>query len=349
MHSIRSNSKQGILICISAIVVRLLLRSLLERVRLSIMTESEYLSKERLNCGFIYNAITPNCLSISDKHGYEAKIICDSINPWGSRLTTITATYPRFVHSEMTTHREFSRNSASSRAIPVSKVIEQVSLNPAMPYKWQVNIKGMQGGEELPLFDREFAMQEWNKAMASAVNYVSHLQQLGAHKQICNRLLEPFVWMTTVISSTNWENFFHLRCSDLADPSLRHIAEMIRFVIQNNEPQLLEPEEWHLPFVTNSSDANAIFASYSDQYCKKISVARCARVSYLNHEKIFDPEGDLNLAASLETNGHWSAFEHIATPRYYFDRGTGHRHTQNGNFQESWVQYRKTFKNEYVR
>ncbi len=307
------------------------------------MTESEYLSKERLNCGFTYNGLIPGRLSISDKHGYDADVVCDSINKWGSRLTTITATYPRFVHSELMTHREFSRNAASSRAIPISKVIEQVQLNPARPYKWQVNIKGMQGGNLLSPDDITEAIQQWDEARDSAVNYVSRLQYLGAHKQICNRLLEPFVWMTTVISSTNWENFFHLRCNDLADPTIRHIAEMIRFVIENNEPIDLDSNDWHLPFLNQNEEH---LMDLKDR--QRVSVARCARVSYLNHNSK-NIEKDLELAASLEANGHWSAFEHIATPKYYFDRGTGHRHMQNGNFHESWVQYRKMFKNEYVR
>jgi len=318
------------------------------------MIESQYLTEARLRDGFTYNGLRPGCLEIADKHGYNASIICDSINKYGSRLTTITATYPRFVHSELMTHREFSRNAASSRAIPISKVLEQVSSNPAMPYKWQLNIKGMQGGDELDKEDGLLARDEWISARDQVLLYTDHLQQLGCHKQICNRLLEPFVWMTTVISSTNWNNFFHLRCSDLADPSLRHIAEMIRFVIENNKPMLIGVAEgpvsqWHLPFVRDSIDFEFLQEQYRIDELKRIAVARCARVSYLNHEKKHDPEGDLQLCKSLEENGHWSAFEHIATPRYYFDKELNLQQKRNGNFHESWLQYRKTFKNEVIR
>ncbi len=290
-------------------------------------------------------------IAIQDSNGYEAKIICDSINKYGSRLTTITATYPRFVHSELMTHREFSRNAASSRAIPISKVIEQVQNNPAMPYRWQVNIKGMQGGTELTEEQCNEGIYQWNIARDSAVNSVSNLQLLGAHKQICNRLLEPFVWMTTIISSTNWNNFFHLRCNDLADPTIRHIAEMIRFVIENNEPNSLVNEQWHLPFISKEdwtgkrdlSDAFEVLNSV-----RKISVARCARVSYLNHESK-NIEKDLELALTLEHNGHWSAFEHVACPTPWWNVELDAINVLGGNFHNSWKQYRKTFESEYVK
>jgi thymidylate synthase ThyX len=312
------------------------------------MTESHYLQEAKTRDAMFINGIRPNNLEIGDKHGYEAKIICDSVNKYGSRLTTITATYPRFVHSELMTHRTFSRNAASSRAIPISKVIEQVVHNPAAPYKWQVNIKGMQGGDSLPALDLLHAKDEWMFARDNAVESVQRLQILGAHKQICNRLLEPFVWMTTVISATNWRNFFHLRCNDLADPTIRHIAEMIKFVVENNDPEFLDNGEWHLPFVHNSMDINKLISNYSSEYCKKISAARCARVSYLNHDKIHDPEGDLKLFASLVENGHWSALEHVASPTYWFNTTYNATQKQCGNFHESWIQYRKTFKNEVV-
>ncbi len=296
---------------------------------------SSYLNHELNNNEY---DITDCPCSITDKYGYEAKIICDSINQYGSRLTTITARYPRFVHSELMTHREFSRNAASSRAIPISKVIEQVRENPAMPYKWQKNQKGMQGGEEFSNQEIIALQNTWTNASMHAIYSVQSLtsKSFGSpHKQVANRLLEPFVWMTTVISSTNWNNFFHLRCNDLADPTIRHIAEMIRYVIENNEPKTLGKGKWHLPFV-NSSET-------SGEDLKQISVARCARISYLNHESK-NIEKDLELATSLERNGHWSAFEHVATPSD--DR---YQNIQNGNFDNSWFQYRKLFRNEYVR
>lgn len=308
------------------------------------LNSSNYLMNEEFNGNKF--EIPNNFSSIKDSNGYEAKIICDSMNKYKSRLTTITATYPRFVHSELMTHREFSRNAASSRAIPISKVIEQVQNNPAMPYKWQKNKSGMQGGEELINPELKWVNGQWTEASKKAINYSQELQRLECHKQICNRLLEPFVWMTTVISSTNWNNFFHLRCSDMADPTIRHIAEMIRFVIENNEPDKLDNDHWHLPFITNSSDAGCLTDEYTTEQLQKISVARCARVSYLNHEKKFDPLGDLELATRLEQSGHWSAFEHVAVPCYFM---TNHDSHKNGNFHESWIQYRKTFAGEYVK
>jgi thymidylate synthase ThyX len=300
----------------------------------------EYILNEENNGNQFFIEDSP-ILKISDQSRYEAKIIADSLNQYGSRLTTIVVTYPRFVHSELMTHREFSRNAASSRAIPINKVIEQVLLNPAMPYKWQTNQRGMQGGEELSENLQVNARHYWIKARNLAVEQVKELSYLGCHKQVANRLLEPFVWMTTVISSTSWNNFFHLRCSDLADPTIRHIAEMIRYVIKNHTPDNIENDEWHLPFVSQVDYHDALMPE-SHYDLRKISVARCARVSYLNHGSQ-DIEKDLELATRLEQSGHWSAFEHVAQPVYFA------MNKKHGNFSPTWIQYRKTFEGEYVK
>ena len=79
----------------------------------------------------------------------EVKVIADSISESGKRITTFQLKYPRFIHSEVMTHRVFSRNASSSRAIPVKKMIEQVRNNPAMPIHWGANQSGMQAKNEL--------------------------------------------------------------------------------------------------------------------------------------------------------------------------------------------------------
>jgi len=148
---------------------------------------------------------------------YKAVILADSISPQGNRLTTMKITFPRFILAEMNTHRMFSRNSASSRAIPFKKMVEMVQENPFIPIAWQKDHKGMQGTEYLT--DKEdfgnaviWCKQDWLKARDIAVEQAQNLNKTGVTKQLCNRLLEPFMWHTVIVTATEWENFFELRC-----------------------------------------------------------------------------------------------------------------------------------------
>ena len=262
----------------------------------------------------------------------SARIVADSVNPVGDRITTFVCTYPRFIHSEVMTHRAFSRNAASSRAIPVKKMIEAVEVNPAMPVFWGKNQKGMQAVEELGKEDKVFAQDMWLKARDQAVYFAKKMVDNEVHKQIANRLLEPFAHMTTLITATDYANFFNLRAHPDAQPEFQELAYAMLEQYIDNKPVLLPVGEWHLPF--------------ADQYLQeglttedklKISTARAARVSYLNFEGNIDFEKDYALHDSLLENGHMSPFEHAAQStddsRYY------------GNFK-GWLQYRKTIPNE---
>ena len=144
----------------------------------------------------------------------EAKIIADSINDSGTRLTTYLLTYPRFIHSELMTHRVFSRNSASSRAIPFDKMIKMVQEDPFIPIAWQKDHKGMQGSEYIdPHNDPTCApISDWLSARDCAVESAKEMHADGITKQLCNRLLEPFMWHTVIVTATEWNNFFDLRC-----------------------------------------------------------------------------------------------------------------------------------------
>ena len=155
----------------------------------------------------------------------EAKIIADSISPQGKRITTYLLTYPRFIHGELMTHRLFSRNSASSRAIPFEKMVKMVEEDPFIPIAWQKDHKGMQGTEyftnervsnySIDLDGNETTYQleeEWLEAKNNAVEQAKNMNELGLTKQLCNRLLEPFMWHTVLVTATEWENFFELRC-----------------------------------------------------------------------------------------------------------------------------------------
>lgn len=309
----------------------------------------EYLETENVHNQLFTSA---NPCQITDSRGYSAKILCDSVNAFGSknsRLTTIVCTYPRIVHSELMTHRMFSRNAASSRAIPVNKQIKMINANYAVPYKLQKNQKGMQGGEELDEKSKFHTLCKWINAKNSAIDHVEEMLAYDPHKQICNRILEPFMWMTTIISSTNWNNFFAQRCTDKADPTLRHIAELIRYVVENNKPEPIGVEfdsvyKWHLPFIYHSPDRDELIASYKIDDLRKIATARCARVSYMNHEGKYSPEDDLRLFHDNLLNGnHYSPFEHIAKAgEHKLEEGFG------GNFGRGWCQFRKMFNQECI-
>lgn len=156
---------------------------------------------------------------------FEAKIILDSINESGDRLTTFQLRYPRFIHSELMTHRVFSRNAMSSRAVPVAKMIAQVRENPAKPIHWGMNKPGMQATEEVPVASAEHL---WQKAANLAADVAEQMVKLNLHKQVANRILEPFQWMNTIVTATEWDNFFELRAHPDAQPEFQKLAVMMQ-------------------------------------------------------------------------------------------------------------------------
>src|SRR5262245_7021748 len=160
--------------------------------------------------------------------GYECRIEADSISPAGHRLVTWVVKYPRIIHSELLTHRMFSRNSSSSRAIPVERLIKKVADEPFVPQQWAKNQKGMQAGEEFDKHTSSDLDMMWLFACAQALRHAKELADLGVHKQWVNRLLEPWTWIDVVITATHWNNFFALRCHPAAQPEIRTIAEMMR-------------------------------------------------------------------------------------------------------------------------
>jgi hypothetical protein len=141
----------------------------------------------------------------------RAEIVADSLSPFGDRLTSVLVTFPRIILAELNTHRMLSKNSASSRAIPFKKMVEAVQNNPFIPIAFQKNHSGMQGTEYLTGLDYDQAKFEWLEAKDRAIEQAQQLDKIGTTKQLCNRLLEPFMWHTVIITATEWENFFNLR------------------------------------------------------------------------------------------------------------------------------------------
>ncbi len=287
--------------------------------------------------------------------GYEAKIITDSIAlDTAVRLTTFEITFPRIVLAEFNTHRSKSRNSASSRAIPIEKMLARVQEDPFIPIYWGKNQKGMQAEQELSEMEQLDARYAWLSARDEAIRRVLDLKSIGIHKQIANRLLEPFLWHTVICTATEWANFFALRCNKNAQPEIQKIAFMMHELYDdpNHVPRVVSPGEWHLPYI-DFNDEVEFFRNdppgIQQRGLARISSARCARVSYLTHEGKRDLSEDLRLAEDLQRNGHMSPFEHAAICLSAHDVGVHHANDRNfGNFRAPWLQYRKTIPNEAV-
>ncbi|MBV8298103.1 MAG: FAD-dependent thymidylate synthase [Candidatus Eremiobacteraeota bacterium] len=272
--------------------------------------------------------------------GFSARVLLDSVSPAGVRLTTMEVRYPRFIHSEVMTHRNFSRNAASSRAIPIKKMIDVVREDPAMPLWWGRNQSGMQAREQISDEARALAETEWKRALADALAHAERLAStdINLHKQLVNRILEPFAWITVILTATEWANFFTQRTHEDAQPELKHIAERMLRAYRTSEPRPLEIGEWHTPLI--QADEEAMLPL---EQRLKISVARAARVSYLSHQGTRDHAKDLELYEKLlggGANGHWSPFEHVAKP-------LASRDDWSGNFR-GWEQYRKRFPQEHA-
>lgn len=281
---------------------------------------------------------------------YAAKVLLDSVSEAGDRLTTMEVTFPRMVLAEFNTHRMFSRNSASSRAIPVKRQLDRIMSDPFIPVYWGKNQSGMQASAELVGKEREAAIRDWLTARDYAVEQAKRLLSLDAHKQVANRLLEPFMWHTVIVTATEWDNFFALRANPDAQPEIQVIAKMMKELYAESQPTLLKVGEWHLPLI-QPDERNGIFELTLE--ARKVSTARCGRVSYLTHDGLRDLSADIKLYDRLVSGGHMSPLEHVATPDFYVpevgDFGDVHdpQSIMSGNFR-GWKQLRKFIPNESV-
>lgn len=282
-----------------------------------------------------------------------AQIIADSINPKGRRLTSFIVRFPRMVLAEFNTHRAFSRNSASSRAIPFKKMLDMVMNDPFVPLRFQKDHSGMQGTEYFEGEEHEQCVLDWLAARDAAVAAATSFK-LPITKQLRNRLLEPFMWHTVIVTATDYENFFALRAHGDAEI---HIAELARQMLEAynaSEPKALKPGEWHIPFGEKIDDRrlmddygklypdNAWQPFSRTQSRLKVAIARCARLSYQNYEGKDDYAADIKLCDRLfgATPRHLSPTEHVAQCLDSEERV--------GNFS-GWLQYRHTFPDENLK
>lgn len=288
--------------------------------------------------------------------GYSVRVILDSIGPNNARLTTFEMSHPRIVHADFMTHRMFSRNGASSRAIPVEKVLKRIEDEPMLPVWWGKNQSGMQAKEELDPETRDRVKSIWLRGCREALNLSRDLRALGLHKQLANRVTEPWAFITMVVTATEYENFFALRGHGDAQPELQKNAfEALRLYREESKPRPLKAGEWHLPFVTGYDEEDLRAAGFSTDELCKISTGRCGRVSFLSHEGKREPREDVQKCDDLASSGHMSPFEHPAqamTTEQWEDWGRiqaeawiKHR-VPMGNFW-GFRQYRKTFSMEH--
>lgn len=278
-------------------------------------------------------------------NGTYAKVICDSVSPHGQRLTTIEARFHRWVLPEVNTHRKFSRNSASSRAIPVTKILEKVIADPAFPVVWTSEQSGMQGGEELTGNDLKEAKRFWFDAYQFMVGHVQKYVEdhpdpkTRLHKSRLNRLLEPFMYHTIIITTTDFQGFWDQRISKLAEPEIELVARKMKEAYDASRPRTVLHNYWHLPYITGDDLEETYNRNYDDvkafRVLRMISAARCARTSYLTHDGKRDWNADLDLYSRLvsATPPHWSPLEHVATP-------TPHPSQHLKSNFDGWVQLR---------
>lgn len=273
----------------------------------------------------------------------SATIIADSISPSGIRLTTMQLRYPRFIHSEFMTHRVFSRNASSSRAIPVLTLLKNTVKDMAAPVEWGSNKPGMQAGEPLQGWRQSLAKGLWYGAGWAAAGFAYLLCKLGAHKQIANRVMEPWSHISVVVTATDWANWFALRNHPDADPTIQLLAQKMQIAMDLSAAKNLEPGEWHLPYVSEQELEREGLAM-----AQKMSAARCARVSYLTHGgNIPSVAQDLKLYSQLVESEpvHASPLEHQATPNPFVLFPDPAFAPSN---MRGWQQFRKFVPNEAV-
>lgn len=281
-------------------------------------------------------------------------ILASASNTSSPPIYTIRLRYPRPIHGEIMTHRVFGRNARSSRAVPVRTMLDEVRNTPYVPWHWGKNQKGMQASEECNemLIFKDFENQDlpmtreeaWLAARDTAANIAEMYMNAGYHKQNPNRLLEPFSWIDTLITATQWQNFLWLRQHHAAEPHLRDLANLVAEAMQYCTLQHLELGEWHLPYITEEEKR-----LYHIDVLKKLSAARCARISYKPFNGESSIEAELNRYNLLVTDErvHASPLEHQATPDIpcMWDESEWENPSLHGNLT-GWIQARKLIPNE---
>ena len=283
-------------------------------------------------------------------------IIQDSVYE-NIRLTTFELEYPRFIHAELLTHRLFSRNSASSRAIPIARVNELLDQNPAEPRCWGKNQPGMTAKEEIEDVDQ--AKTVWHRAKDAAIAYSRQLLDLGVHKQISNRVTEPFQMIKVVVTATEFHNWFELRNHPDAQPEIQRLAQQMQQAMSTSTPLELRQGDWHVPYVNRTVRNAQVYYQVGNeevdrQTARMVSASCCAQVSYRRLDQSLDKA--LLIAQRLVSGRPWHAspFEHQAKVILYqssWEPGVTHHDRQgqawSGNFK-GWIQHRQMLEQAWM-
>ena len=282
-----------------------------------------------------------------------AKIIADSVSPEGIRITTFELEYPRFIHAEVMTHRVFSRNAQSSRAVPVSKSLEQEVISPVV---WGKNKAGMSSDEPLTQEAQNECAYYWHALVRYCQDFSERMSKAGLHKQWANRCLEWFSPIKVVVTATEWENFFWLRDDpEAAQPEIVELARKMKEAMDASEPEELKPGEWHLPYIELGYDKGFIYLIEGKEVdletAKKVSASCCAQVSYRRLDTSIEKALEIYEKLFSGPKPHLSPVEHQATPtsnNFYLEEewpeGVTHIDRNggawSGNFK-GWTQLRQ--------
>lgn len=263
----------------------------------------------------------------------------------GKEIITYELEYHRYIHSELMTHRTFSRNAASSRAIPVSKMIDLVRTSPATPIHWGKNQAGMQASEECNndvSMDWDYYNDEpvhgtpedaWTEASSHAMYKAECFNEAGYHKQITNRLLEPFQMIKVVVTATEWDNFFWLRFHKAAQPEIQELARCMLVAKKRSVAEVLQVGEWHTPYVDHWRDEDGLKYVLEDEngqgfFCNvqdalKVSASCSAQVSYRKTDDSLEKADKVWQMLTTDERVHSSPTEHQATPIKEMDNSCG--------------------------
>lgn len=297
----------------------------------------------------------------------SAKIIADSVNWTRTRITTFELVYPRFILAEVNTHRSDSKNSSSSRAIPVQTMLKQIQENPAMPVHWGKNQSGMQAKEELDILTIEGVKADWIAAMKSAVFYSESMNLKGLHKQLANRPTETWQWMKTVYTTTSPANLLYLRDHADAQPEFHVLASAMKKALIESEPVHLVGGMWHMPYVGSEviyPDVQVFFDEFGDEISTeqalKVSASCCAQVSYRKNDPSMEKAEVIYDRLINSKPCHASPVEHQAkvlswkSERFNpstWEEGITHVRKDgtlcSGNFQ-NWIQHRQLIPGHFV-
>lgn len=285
----------------------------------------------------------------------RATIVCDSVNKNFGRITTLNIKYGRFIHPEFLRHRQISRSVKSSRAIPAKKLRSEVMKNTYMPVKFGKNQKGMQSKESLKGVKYVAAQSLWR--LSALISCAAHftLEKCSLHKEVVNRVIEPYMYVEETITATDWDNLFTLRIHDDAQEDIRSIVEKIKYAMDHSEPKLLEFGEYHVPYLNRMRDNSGVLQHYRDDEDMKnnkhlnigdaimTSIARCARSSYVKHDSTNSTlEEDRILCERLIRSlpPHSSPMEHIALADLI--------NNKSRNFTGNWMQYRQIYEENFL-